>query len=350
VTAGTVSNELTMKRSASYLDELRDCHLCEHRCGVNRLDEERGVCRVGVPEVASAQLHPAPPESYTVFMAGCNYKCVGCQNWTISQYPDNGLLMRGYIEPAELAAECVAALNSPAGRRMGADRIFFSGGEATIHLPYIEEVVREARTIDPQVKVNFDTNGFMTEESLRRVLGFTTSITFDIKAYREETHRALTGAPSAPVLRNAEIVGREAPEKLWEYRILVIPYMNENEIEHICRFVAEINTDLPVNFLAFRPNFLAENHPGASAALMERCVATARSCGLKDVSWSGYTSLPGRVEPPVEELRGKYDNAEALIAASYAFSAGCGTHPRDCTHCSAREACPVKRYEPSRVT
>jgi len=339
-----------MSHFPTYLEELRECHLCEHRCGVNRLEGERGVCRVGVPEVASAQLHPAPPESYTVFMAGCNFKCVGCQNWTISQYPDNALSMRGYVEPAALAAECVAKLNSAAGRRMGADRIFFSGGEATIHLPYIEEVVREACTIDPDVKVNFDTNGFMTEESLRRVLAFTTSITFDIKAHREEAHRALTGAPSGPVFRNAAVVGREAPEKLWEYRVLVIPDMNENETEHICRFVAEIDRGLPVNFLAFRPNFLAENHPGASAALMERCVATARSCGLRDVSWSGYTSLPGRLEQPVAALREKYGSEEALIAASYAFSAGCGTHPRDCTHCSARGACPVKRYEPSRVT
>jgi len=339
-----------MKRSASYLDELRDCHLCEHRCGVNRLEGERGVCRVGVPEVASAQLHPAPPESYTVFMAGCNYKCVGCQNWTVSQYPDNGISIRGHVEPAELATECVAELNSRAGRHMGADRIFFSGGEATLHLPYIEEVVREARTIEPEVRVNFDTNGFMTEESLRRVLHFTTSITFDIKAYRDETHRALTGASSAPVLRNAEIVGREAPEKLWEYRILVIPHMNEGEMELISRFVAEIDTDLPVNFLAFRPNFLAENHPGALAALMERCVDAARSCGLTRVSWSGYTGLPGRAEPPAESLRDIYDNDEAATAASYAFSGGCVTHPRDCTHCGQRDHCAVKKYTPARAT
>ncbi|MCK5558384.1 MAG: radical SAM protein, partial [Candidatus Hydrogenedentes bacterium] len=298
----------------------------------------------------SAQLHPAPPESYTVFMAGCNYKCVGCQNWTISQYPDNDSPIRGYSEPAELAAECVAALNSRAGRMMAADRIFFSGGESTIHLPYIEEVMREARKIDPDVKVNFDTNGFMTERSLRRVLDFTTSITFDIKAYRDETHRALTGAPSAPVLRNAEIVGREAPGKLWEYRILVVPGMNEGEIEFISRFIAGIDADLPVNFLAIRPNFLAEAHPGASAELMNRCVDVARSCGLTSVSWSGYTGLRGHAEPPDESLRSVYPNVEASTAASYAFSGGCITHPRDCTRCDARDTCAVKGYSPIRVT
>jgi len=317
---------------------------------VNRLEGERGVCRVGVPEVASAQLHPAPPESYTVFMAGCNYKCVGCQNWTISQYPDNAMSIRGYIDAAELASECVAALHSRAGWMMGADRIFFSGGEATVHLPYIEQVVREARKIDPEVKVNFDTNGFMTEESLRRVLAFTTSITFDIKAYADETHRALTGASSAPVLRNAEIVGHEAPEKIWEYRILAIPGMNESEIERIAAFIAGIDPDLPVNFLAFRPNFLAENHPGASTELMDRCVHVAREFGLTNVSWSGQTGLSGRPENAAESLREAYRNDEAALAATYAFSAGCITHPRDCARCNARHACPVKLYTPSRIT
>jgi pyruvate formate lyase activating enzyme len=283
-------------------------------------------------------------------MAGCNYKCVGCQNWTISQYPDNGTPIRGYIESKELAEECVAALHSRAGRSMGADRMFFSGGEATVSLPYIEKVVEEARKSDPSGKVNFDTNGFMTEKSLRRVLAFTTSVTFDIKAFSEETHRALTGCPSGPVLRNAEILGREAPEKVWEYRILVIPGMNENEIGSITEFIAGINTDLPVNFLAFRPNFVAENHPGASRELMERCIEVARSSGLTNVSWSGYTGLPGRTEPPVESLRTVYGNDEAATAASYAYSAGCRTHPRDCTHCGTLDACAVKKHVPARVT
>jgi uncharacterized Fe-S radical SAM superfamily protein PflX len=73
-----------------YLHPLTHCTLCEHRCAVNRLEGETGICRMALPVVASATLHPAPPESYTVFMAGCNYKCLNCQNWTIAQLPDNG--------------------------------------------------------------------------------------------------------------------------------------------------------------------------------------------------------------------------------------------------------------------
>ena len=72
-------------KKPDYLKDLEKCELCEHLCRVNRLGGETGVCKVMLPTVASAALHPAPPQSYTVFMAGCNYKCLNCQNWQISQ-------------------------------------------------------------------------------------------------------------------------------------------------------------------------------------------------------------------------------------------------------------------------
>jgi pyruvate formate lyase activating enzyme len=278
-----------------FLKDFEKCELCEHRCKVNRLEGETGICKVTLPLVASATLHPAPPESYTVFMAGCNFKCLHCQNWTISQYPDNKCKQSGYIEPAELAQECIRQLNSLYGKTMRADRIFFSGGEPTIHLPYIEKVVADARKIKPKTKVNFDTNGYMTEKSLQRILNFATSITYDLKAYQNETHLALTGAYAKPVLKNAEFIARHAKNKLWEYRIVVIPKINALEIQPLTEFIASIDPTLPVCFLAFRPNFVFENHPGATLRRMDRCVEIAEQSGLKNVYWSGHAGISGKI-------------------------------------------------------
>ncbi len=302
------------------------------------------------PEIASATLHPAPPESYTVFMAGCNFKCLNCQNWTISQYPDNRDKQRGYKDPDGLAEECTRNLDSLSGRALGADRIFFSGGEPTIHLPYIEKVVEAARKIRPDTRVNFDTNGYMTEESLERVLAFTTSITFDLKAFDDELFLALTGASSKPVLRNARSIGRYAKHKLWEYRIVVIPQINEDEIRPLTEFIADVDPSLPVCFLAFRPNFVLENHPGADRPLMERCVAIGREAGLENVSWSGHPGLPGEVRDLEGDIQGRYGSQGARLAGSYALYAGCSTHPRGCSTCTSNQACRVKRYIPRRVT
>jgi len=300
------------------------------------------------PVVASRTLHPAPPESYTIFVAGCNFKCIGCQNWTISQFPDNRMAVEGYVEPCSLAVESIRMLESTAGVLMGADRIFFSGGEPTIHLPFIESFMAEARRIRPALKVNYDTNGFMTEESLRRVLTFTTSLTFDIKAYYDDTMRAITGAPVDPVLRNAEIVGRTAPDKLWEYRIVAIPEINEDDIAPLCRFLASISKELPVAFLAFRPNFVLDQHFGAPNELMQSCVEQAKAAGLKNVTYAGMTNISGKTGSLLEEVEEAYQRSGARLAASYARSKGCTTHPRECGNCESMSNCPIKRYIPFR--
>jgi len=328
--------------------DLASCELCEHRCKVNRLAGELGVCGMAGPVVASAQVHPAPPASYTVFMAGCNLKCLNCQNWTVSSYPATDAGVRGFVDPAELARECVEALDSFAGRLISADRIFFSGGAPDIHLPYVEEVVREARRLAPGTRVNFDTNGFLTEASLRRVLAFATSVTFDIKAFSDEVHRTLTGASVKPVLRNAEIVGGEHRDQLWEYRVLVIPGMTDDQVEPLCDFIASIDRDLPVCFLAFRPNFALADHPGASLRLMERCLDVARSKGLTKAHWAGMPAIPGRVAAPDPDLFPHYRDLSARLAATYAARAGCATHPRDCAACSSN--CRLKGYVPTRAT
>jgi pyruvate formate lyase activating enzyme len=254
----------------------------------------------------------------------------------------------GYVEPESLALESINKLESPAGMLMGGDRIFFSGGEPTTHLPFVERVVSEARRIRPGLKVNFDTNGFMTEESLKRVLSFTTSLTFDLKAFYDDTMRAITGATVEPVMRNAEIVAKTAGEKLWEYRIVAIPEVNEDDIYPICRFIASLSRDLPVAFLAFRPNYVLEEHLGATLELMRRCVEQAKMAGLRNVTYAGVTDIPGKIGVVSDELSAPYMRTGARIAASYAHSRGCMTHPRDCRDCPSMSKCPLKQYIPKR--
>jgi pyruvate formate lyase activating enzyme len=279
-------------------------------------------------------------------MAGGNFRCLHCQNWDIAHWPDTGADVDGEVEPAELARESLGAMQSLEGRLMGADRLFFSGGEATCSLPFVEQVVLDARRTHPGAKVNFDTNGFMTEESLERILRFTTSITFDLRAYHDDVHRAMTGAPAAPVLRNAAIMARNK-DRLWEFRILVVPGVNEDEVRPLCEFLAGIDPSVPVCFLAFRPNFVLEDHPGATTGVMDRAVSEAKRGGLERAYWSGRAGLPGEV---TAERHHAYDRPGAQVAGAYAAALGCTTHPRDCLECSRTHSCPVKGHVPRRRT
>jgi putative pyruvate formate lyase activating enzyme len=71
---------------------LKECQLCPRRCGVNRLNGERGFCRA--PEqvmVYSYNQHfgeeiplVGDSGSGTIFFSNCNLRCVFCQNWPIA--------------------------------------------------------------------------------------------------------------------------------------------------------------------------------------------------------------------------------------------------------------------------
>lgn len=330
-----IQSQLTLtEQDAQLLSELRRCKLCEWGCGVDRLGGEKGFCGLGIPMLASSCLHPAPPASYTGFMLGCNFRCLGCQNWTISMYPENSQskFIEGYRSPKDYALQALANLESPQAKLIGADRIFFSGGEPTCSLPWIEGVIQEARKIHPGTKLNFDTNGYMTPQSLERIIAISDSITYDIKAYTQSGFEFLTGADVEPVLRNAEYIAKHAPQKLYEFRILVIPGF-EREIPQLCEFIASLDPQLPVCFLAFRPNFAMDFWQGASSKLMEWCIQEAKKHGLSKVHWSGTTGISGIIGKPGFQLR-----------------RGCISKERSCRKCSRIFRCELKKYVPFRIT
>jgi putative pyruvate formate lyase activating enzyme len=80
------------RRAAHALEELRRCRVCPRDCDVDRLADEKAVCKVGRrARVASAFAHFGEEDclrgwngSGTIFFSWCNLKCVFCQNWETS--------------------------------------------------------------------------------------------------------------------------------------------------------------------------------------------------------------------------------------------------------------------------
>jgi putative pyruvate formate lyase activating enzyme len=72
---------------------LSPCEVCPRKCGVKRIEGERGFCRSGEEVIVSsynAHFGEEPPlvgnfGSGTIFFTNCNLKCVYCQNYPISQ-------------------------------------------------------------------------------------------------------------------------------------------------------------------------------------------------------------------------------------------------------------------------
>ncbi|HOW73464.1 MAG TPA: radical SAM protein [Phycisphaerae bacterium] len=93
---------------------LSDCRACPRACGVHRLSGKTGLCRTGrLARISSAFAHRGEESclsgsrgSGTVFFAGCNLRCVFCQNWELSQGGE------GEEYPPEAVADMMLALQA----------------------------------------------------------------------------------------------------------------------------------------------------------------------------------------------------------------------------------------------
>ena len=115
---------------------LSSCRLCAHDCGVNRLDGDRGFCRAGpTARIFSAQTEVSDELElspvFAIAFSGCDLRCDFCITGAESWNPAAGVPMRF----EEIASQAENALDR------GARTIMFLGGEPTIHLPSVLEVV-----------------------------------------------------------------------------------------------------------------------------------------------------------------------------------------------------------------
>ena len=82
------------KRADELWAIMESCELCPRKCGVNRHEGRRGVCRTPGDTLVISSSHPHFGEerplvgsggSGTIFLTHCNLRCVFCQNWEIAQ-------------------------------------------------------------------------------------------------------------------------------------------------------------------------------------------------------------------------------------------------------------------------
>ena len=174
------------------------CNLCPRNCGAERTDSKGlGVCGMpAVPVLARAALHPweEPPisgsrGSGTVFFSGCSLKCVFCQNEQISR--DN------YGKPVtveRLRDICKSLIDQ------GAHNINFVNPTHYAHV--VEQVLEKPLG----VPVVYNTGGYESAETLRRLEGKVDIYLPDLKYLSTEPARRYSKAENYPEIAKAAIV------------------------------------------------------------------------------------------------------------------------------------------------
>lgn len=285
------SGELA-RRAETAVRMLSRCALCPRRCGVNRLKNETGECRIGRLAVVSSvgpHFGEEPPlvgthGSGTIFFSGCNLHCVFCQNWQISQSAPGEmanperlaslmLAVQNYgchnlnlVSPTHVVVQILEALPLAVEGGLRVPIVYNTGGyDAPVILKLIDGVVD---IYMPDAKYGSDSAG----ETWSHAPGYWSRNRDALK----EMHRqvGVLEMDSRGIARRGLLI-----------RHLVLPGgLARSEI--VLRFIAgKLSRDSYVNIMdQYRPCHRAGSHPelrrGITPDEFERVLACARSLGL----------------------------------------------------------------------
>ena len=176
-----------------------ECYLCEHRCGANRLIGQKGPCKAGpAPRVFKQRIELGEEEelipSLLFYLSGCDLRCGFCIAEANAFDP-----RRGRPLTRELFHQSVLK-----GNAEGACTIQWVGGEPTIHLPAILEVMAGFSGLPPVV---WKSDFYATPEALDLLDGAVDVYLADLKFGNDSCALRIAGVNDymAIVTRNLKI-------------------------------------------------------------------------------------------------------------------------------------------------
>jgi putative pyruvate formate lyase activating enzyme len=273
----------------SYLDlkaliaqkTLERCHLCNRRCGVNRLADQLGFCGCGKSmSVSSIFAHlgeePELVPSGTVFTMGCTIRCKHCQNWTISQWQETPL----EYKPEELAKE-VENL-----RLEGCRNVNLVGGEPT---PWLWHWLETFKHVHVNVPVVWNSNSYYSQETARLLAGFADVYLLDFKYGPGDCALRISDAPNYwQVCTRNHLEAKKYGELI--VRVLVLPGHLDCCTKPILEWIAQnLGVQTRVNLLfQYRPAWRAGEAPELRRRLtqseIDKALRLAEQAGLENLA------------------------------------------------------------------
>jgi len=256
---------------------LKRCHFCTRRCGANRSTAELGRCRCGLNISVSTMFEHTGEEpelvpSGTIFTLGCTMRCLHCQNWTISQW----------IEDGEIYSPRRLALAVERLRKNGCRNANLVGGEPT---PWLQQWLEIFKYVNVNVPIVWNSNSYYSKETAMLLAGFADIYLLDFKYGSNDCAKRISDAPHywEACTRN-HLYGKEYGELI--IRVLVLPSHLECCTKVILDWIAQnMGEDVRTNVMfQYRPEWRAYEIPELQRRLtrseMERAIELAKEAGL----------------------------------------------------------------------
>jgi pyruvate formate lyase activating enzyme len=333
-----------LKETVIY-DKLEDskikCGICPHYCTI--MPDKIGFCRtrinidgkcysniygvvssLAVDPIEKKPLfnfHPGQ-EIFSISSVGCNFRCLNCQNWHISQTTTND-----YPHTKEVMPEKVIDL----AQKKRCNLIAYTYNEPLIWLEYIHDVAKLAH--ENNIKNVLVTNGYVSPEGLDYIIKYIDAANVDIKSMSDEFYQNICKVKSVdPVLNTVKTLYHN--KKHVECTNLVIPTKNDKDedFKKLAEWILnECGPDVPLHFSRFRPMYQLNDVPSTPKKTIERARNIAIDIGLYYVyignmySDNGETTFCPECKKPVIRRHG-YIISEIKMRNGKCYNCGAEIH------------------------
>lgn len=269
------------------------CGLCAHacrmapgqrgRCGV-RLNSDGELYSLVYGRTVAEHVDPVEKKpffhvlpcstTYSIATYGCNFRCLHCQNSSISQV--NIGVDALLALPRRTAEEIVGAAHAA-----GCQSISYTYVEPTIFFEFAYHCGELAAANG--LKNLFVSNGYMSAAACRKLAPILTAINIDIKSFRDDFYQEVCGARLQPVL---ESVRRLKELGVWvEITTLIIPGMNDTaaELGGIADFMVHLDPAMPWHVTGYHPAHRLHGPPPTTRSSLEKARQIGLNAGLRHV-------------------------------------------------------------------
>lgn len=270
----------------------QSCDFCFRRCCLS--EGQKGYCgareniegkivSVNYGQLVSLALDPVEKKPLYHFLlhtktlsvseSGCNYSCLFCQNWEISQK----IVEEEETSPSSLAAYCL---------RYGVPSVSYTYSEPLVWQDYMLCAAEEAKKTG--VRNIMVTNGSFSCEALERIVPLVDAFNVDLKG-DDEFYKNICKASLQPVLDGIEYIvnhGRHI-----EVTTMLIEGMHD---EKMVRMLGSLLRERGVrvwHLSRFFPRYRMKDRKETSEAFLSSMLTVAKESGIPYI-YGGNTMIP----------------------------------------------------------
>lgn len=271
------------------------CLSCNHKCVIR--EGGKGFCKVRtntsqklyVPYNYISAINIDPVEKKPVYhfmpgsrtlsfgMLGCNFRCLYCQNYDISQDYDFSCIR-------EITSDEIVNI----AYENGIDIIVSTYNEPVISIEWAKEIFEKFKKRIKGAKTGFVSNGYISTRSLDYISDYIDFIRVDLKSFNNERFKELTSANLTLLLESIKEIYKRKIHL--EIVTLVVEGFNDGkeEFEGMIDFIKSLSPQIPWHLTRFHPDYKMSDFKPTEISKLESMIEYAKSKGLYYVYGGNY--------------------------------------------------------------